>query len=62
MNYNKEEGTTRNTGLTRLATRINLDYTISDKLRMSANFSYTNNDNDKAPAIGVAGVSTSGIV
>ncbi|MCK4920363.1 MAG: SusC/RagA family TonB-linked outer membrane protein [Bacteroidales bacterium] len=43
MNYQENEGTTLNTSLKRISTRINLDYNISDKLRFSTNFSYTNN-------------------
>jgi len=42
LNYQKNEGTTLNTSLQRISTRINLDYDISDKLKFSVNFSYTN--------------------
>lgn len=42
LNYQTNTGTTLNTPFNRLSTRINLDYNISDKLKLSVNFSYTN--------------------
>ena len=42
LNYQKNDGTTLNTSLQRISTRINLDYDISNKLKFSVNFSYTN--------------------
>ena len=42
LNYQANEGTTLNTSLKRISTRINLDYDISNKLKFSVNFSYTN--------------------
>lgn len=39
-NYQNQEGVTIGTGLDRLTTRLNLDYFISDKLRLRADFSY----------------------
>ncbi len=44
VNYQGQEGTTIGTGLNRISTRLNIDYNISDKLRMRADFSYTNAD------------------
>ena len=41
-NYQTNKGTTLNTSLDRLSTRINLDYNISRKIRFSVNFNYTN--------------------
>lgn len=42
LNYQTNSGTTLNTPFSRISTRINLDYTISTKLKFSVNFSYTN--------------------
>jgi len=42
VNYHNNTGTTENTSLNRLSTRINLDYNISDKIILSVNFNYTN--------------------
>ncbi|MFA9388532.1 MAG: SusC/RagA family TonB-linked outer membrane protein [Prolixibacteraceae bacterium] len=39
VNYQDQLGTTLGTDLTRLSTRLNLDYFISDKLKMRADFS-----------------------
>ncbi|MCU4162943.1 SusC/RagA family TonB-linked outer membrane protein [Carboxylicivirga caseinilyticus] len=39
-NYQEQEGVTIGTGLNRLTTRLNLDYFISDKLKLRADFSY----------------------
>jgi TonB-linked SusC/RagA family outer membrane protein len=39
VNYQDQIGTTLGTDLNRIATRLNLDYFISDKLRMRADFS-----------------------
>ena len=47
INYTDEEGTTTNTDLERLTNRINLDYRISNNLRVSANFSYVNSSNNR---------------
>jgi len=43
-NYQGQEGTTIGTSLDRISTRLNLDYNISDKLRMRADFSFTHSD------------------
>jgi TonB-linked SusC/RagA family outer membrane protein len=42
VNLHDNAGTTINTSLQRVTTRVNLDYNISQKLRFSVNFSYTN--------------------
>lgn len=42
VNYKKESGTTVNTGLEQINTRVNLDYILSDKLTFRAKFSYAN--------------------
>lgn len=42
LNYQTNSGTTLNTPFSRISTRINLDYNISEKLKFSVNFSYTN--------------------
>ena len=42
VNYKDQKGTTLNTGLNQLATRINIDYNLSRKIRFSVNFNYTN--------------------
>jgi TonB-linked SusC/RagA family outer membrane protein len=42
VNLHDNTGTTLNTSLRRITTRVNLDYNISQKLRFSVNFSYTN--------------------
>ncbi len=42
VNYQKNNGTTINTSLTRLSTRVNLDYDVSQKIQFSTNFSYSN--------------------
>jgi len=42
VNYHNNTGTTLNTSLNRLSTRINLDYNISDKIVLTVNFNYTN--------------------
>lgn len=42
LNYYDEQGTTVNTSLKRLSSRINLDYKVSNRLSFQSNFSYTN--------------------
>jgi TonB-linked SusC/RagA family outer membrane protein len=44
--YN-QMGTTIGTDIRRLTTRLNLDYNISDRLKLSTDFSYTNSDRNK---------------
>ncbi|MDR1756642.1 MAG: SusC/RagA family TonB-linked outer membrane protein [Culturomica sp.] len=41
IDYQSEEGTTKGSGLKRLTTRLNVDYSFSEKLRVTAGFSYT---------------------
>jgi TonB-linked SusC/RagA family outer membrane protein len=47
LGYYDQLGTTIGTNLSRLTTRLNLDYNISDKLKLSTDFSYTNSDKDQ---------------
>ena len=42
FNTHKNDGTTINTGLKRITSRVNLDYNVSQKIRFSVNFSYSN--------------------
>ncbi len=42
VNYHDNTGTTINTSLKRISTRINLDYNVSTKILFIVNFSYTN--------------------
>lgn len=42
VDRNDSKGTTINTGLKRITTRVNLDYNVSQKIRFSVNFSYSN--------------------
>ena len=44
VNTHSNEGTTINTGLQRVTTRVNLDYDVSKKIRFSVNFSYTSSE------------------
>lgn len=44
--YLKEGGTTIGTGLERITTRLNVDYRLSQRLRISASFSYSQSDKD----------------
>jgi len=46
VGYFNQEGTTRGTALNRLNARINLDYTVSDRLRFRSDVSYVHIDND----------------
>jgi TonB-linked SusC/RagA family outer membrane protein len=41
VGYNNQTGTTIGTGLTRLNTRLNLDYIVSDKIRFTTFFAYS---------------------
>jgi TonB-linked SusC/RagA family outer membrane protein len=41
VGYNDQVGTTLGTGLNRLNTRLNLDYTVSDKIRFTTFFAYS---------------------
>ncbi|MCK4922644.1 MAG: SusC/RagA family TonB-linked outer membrane protein, partial [Bacteroidales bacterium] len=42
VSYQENVGTTVNTGLDRLSTRVNLDYNVSRKIKFSVNFNYSN--------------------
>jgi TonB-linked SusC/RagA family outer membrane protein len=44
--YN-QTGTTIGTGLKRVSTRLNLDYNISNRLKLTSDFSYTNSNRDQ---------------
>ena len=47
MGYFNQEGTTLGTALTRMNTRINLDYTISDKIKIFTSIAYTHTDQSR---------------
>ena len=47
LGYDTEYGTTKGGGFDRLSTLINLDYRMSDKLKISAKFQYNNQLKDK---------------
>lgn len=47
MGYDTEYGITKGGGFNRLTTMINLDYKMSDKLKISAKFQYNNQMKDK---------------
>jgi len=44
VNYFNNQGTTKGTGLNRMSARVNLDYTVSTKIRFSADIVYTHID------------------
>jgi TonB-linked SusC/RagA family outer membrane protein len=45
VNYFNQTGTTIGTDLTRVSARVNLDYTVSNRIRFSSDISYTHIDN-----------------
>ena len=45
LGYFNQKGTTIGTDLTRISTRINLDYTVSERIRFRSDFAYTYTDN-----------------
>ena len=45
--YYNQKGNTIGTNLTRLNTRLNLDYFVSDKIRFSADIAYTHSENQR---------------
>lgn len=47
VGYTNQYGTTKGTGYDRFNTRFNLNYTVSDKLKVSADLSYINSMTDK---------------
>ncbi len=47
LGYTNQYGTTKGTGYDRYNTRFNLNYRVSDKLRISADLNYTNSLTDK---------------
>lgn len=46
LGYLDEQGTTIGTNLKRLSTKLNINYDFSDRLRVTADFSYTQTDKD----------------
>lgn len=46
VGYLSEGGTTVGTGLKRITTRLNVDYRLSQKLKIAASFSYSQSDKD----------------
>ena len=49
INYEHDDGTTINTSFQRFSVRANFDYSISDNLRFTTNFSYTNTFRENNP-------------
>jgi TonB-linked SusC/RagA family outer membrane protein len=47
VGYYDQVGSTIGTGLQRVSTRLNLDYKISNRLKLTSDFSYTNSDKDQ---------------
>lgn len=47
MGYFSQEGTTIGTALKRISTRINLDYTISEKIKIFTSIAYTHTDQSR---------------
>ena len=56
VNYFNQNGTTVGTSLGRLSARVNLDYTVSTKIRFSADIAYTHIDNENLYTNGVRDV------
>ncbi|MBN1132021.1 MAG: SusC/RagA family TonB-linked outer membrane protein [Bacteroidales bacterium] len=48
VNYQNQKGVTLGTGLKRFTTRLNLDYDISDKLRLSADLAYAHGFSERS--------------
>lgn len=48
LNYLNQQGATIGTDLTRITTRVNLDYVVSDRLRFKTDVSYGYTDNPKS--------------
>jgi TonB-linked SusC/RagA family outer membrane protein len=47
LGYLNQKGTTIGTGLTRISTRINLDYNVSNRIRFRTDLSFSYTDNDR---------------
>jgi TonB-linked SusC/RagA family outer membrane protein len=47
VGYFNQVGNTIGTGLRRISTRLNLDYRISNRLKLTSDFSYTNSNRDQ---------------
>jgi TonB-linked SusC/RagA family outer membrane protein len=56
VNYQDQEGVTLGTDLTRFTTRLNLDYYISDKIRLGADLSYAHGNSNRNYNSGLRGV------
>jgi len=56
VNYQDQEGVTIGTDLTRFTTRLNLDYYISDKIRLGADLSYAHGNSNRNYNSGLRGV------
>jgi TonB-linked SusC/RagA family outer membrane protein len=48
LGYLNQRGTTIGTGLTRITTRINLDYNVSERIHFKSDFSYAVSDNPRS--------------
>jgi TonB-linked SusC/RagA family outer membrane protein len=48
LGYLNQRGTTIGTGLTRITTRINLDYRVSERILFRSDFSFAVSDNDRS--------------
>ncbi len=47
LGYFNQQGTTQGTYLTRINTRINLDYNVSERIRFKSDLSYSHTDNNR---------------
>ncbi len=56
VNYQDQKGVTVGTDLTRFTTRLNLDYYISDKLRLGSDISYAHGNSDRSYNSGIRAV------
>ncbi|MFL9482777.1 SusC/RagA family TonB-linked outer membrane protein [Chitinophagaceae bacterium LWZ2-11] len=59
LGYLSQSGTTIGTSLSRLTTRINLDYVVSERIRFRTDFAYTYSDNPKSYYPGTSGGTSS---
>jgi TonB-linked SusC/RagA family outer membrane protein len=61
MGYYSQSGTTIGTNLTRANVRVNLDYTVSERIRFRTDIAFTNSDNPKSytPGATVSGLTSS---
>lgn len=61
LGYLNQGGTTIGTNLSRISTRINLDYVVSEKLRFRTDVAYTYTDNPKSFSPSIPGQSAAAI-